>query len=418
MSIRTKTALLIFAHAIIGTTGCTFVSNRCPEGFECTPIDNNKGGSAGKDGGKSGDGGSGTNISGSGGSGTNISGDGGTGNNVSGNGSGGGSVTPGHPDGEWTIATGDLAGTKSGCGTISYVVAMPGEDLLLAGVVARGVFSSTDHGKSWSQLGQGAGSAPFTPGLTQILFDPEDSKVWWLSGLRYGSPYRSDDNGDTFVALANFPQNDGIAVDFSDPERKTILVGGHEQVQEVEYSADGGKTWKNIGAALPADSGFSSYPYVVDASTFLVGTGGSQVYRTTDKGAHWAKVVDGGGGAQVLHHSDGSLYWAARDADGLVRSVDDGETWDVVTGPGIVYGMKPIELPDSRIAMRGPMGMLVTDDQGAHWQQVTPPVPNDYSWYITTYNEVEKAFYSTHFACDTTMVNEDALRRFAWDYTK
>jgi photosystem II stability/assembly factor-like uncharacterized protein len=407
MSITPKTTtFLIFAHAIIGATGCTFVSNKCPEGFECTPIDDSKAGSAGKDGGN-------------GGSGNNVSGNGGSGNNVSGDASGGSNtVTPGEPEGEWTIATGDLAGTKSGCGTVPYVIGKPGEDLLVAGVVGQGVFSSIDHGESWLQLGQGAGSAEFTPGLSQVLFDPKDSNVWWLSGLRYGSPYRTDDNGETFIKLADFPQNDGIAVDFSDPERKTILLGGHEQVQEVEYSADGGKTWTNIGAALPADSGNSSYPYVVDESTFLLGTANNQIYRTTDKGAHWTKVVDGGGGAQVLHHSDGSLYWAARETGGLVRSTDDGETWDVVTDGGIVYGMTPIELPDGRIAMRSPIGMLVTADQGAHWQQVTPAVPNDFWWYMTTYNEVDKAFYSTHFECDTKVVNEDALRRFAWDYTK
>jgi photosystem II stability/assembly factor-like uncharacterized protein len=411
MSIRPKTTLLIFAYAIVGTTGCTFVSNKCPEGFECTPIDDNKAGSAGKDDGKSGGGGKGNDSAGTS--------NGGGGDDAGGEGNGGrDTVTPGNPDGEWTIATGDLAGTPSACGTIGYVVAKPGEDLLIAGVAARGVFSSTDHGESWSQLGQGDGSAEFTAGLSQVLFDPKDANVWWLSGVRYGSPYRSDDGGDTFVKLAEFAQNDGIAVDFSDPERNTILVGGHEQAQEVEYSADGGKTWKNIGLSLPSDSGHSSFPYVVDESTFLVGTANNQVYRTTDKGAHWTKVVDGGGGSHVLHHSDGSLYWAARETGGLVRSTDDGETWEVVTEPGIVYGMTPIELPDGRIAMRGPLGMLVTDDQGAHWQQVTPPVPNDFWWYTTNYNEVDKAFYTTRFACEATVVNEDALRRFAWDYTK
>jgi len=401
MSITSKTAFVIFAHAIIGATGCTFVSNKCPEGFECTPIVDNKGGSAGTD---------------AGGSGNNTAGNG---NDTAGEGNGGSStVTPGNPDGEWTIATGDLAGTMSGCGTIAYVIAKPGEDLLIVGVAGRGVFSSTDHGESWSQLGTGEGSAEFSAGLSQVLFDPEDSTVWWLSGVRYGSPYRSDDDGDTFVKLADFAQNDGIAVDFSDPERKTILLGGHEQGQEVQYSADSGQTWKNIGTALPEDAGHSSFPYVVDESTFLVGTANNQVYRTTDKGAHWAKVVDGGGGGQVLRHSDGSLYWAARETGGLVRSTDDGETWDVVTGPGIVYGMQPIELPDGRIAMRSAMGMLVTADQGAHWQQVTPPVPNDFWWHTTNYNQVDKAFYTTHFECDTMVVNEDALRRYAWDYTK
>jgi photosystem II stability/assembly factor-like uncharacterized protein len=283
--------------------------------------------------------------------------------------------------------------------------------------VKRGVFTSTDGGASWSKLGTDVGSADFSSGLSDVMFDPQDGHTWWLSGVRFGTPFRTRNDGNTFEKLADFPQNDGIAVDFSDPDRKTILVGGHEQVQEVQYSADGGLHWTNIGANLPPNSGHSSYPHVVNASTFLIGTANNQIYRTTDKGAHWTKVADGGGGAKPLKHSDGSLYWAARDTSGLVRSTDDGATWHVVTPGGIVYGMKPIELPDRRIAMRGPAGMLVSNNQGASWRQVTPPVPDDYWWYASTYNPQDKAFYTTRMVCDgSTAVNADALKRYAWDY--
>lgn len=408
MSSMPKTTILIAAQAIALTMGCTFASNRCPEGYVCTPIDDGDGGT--DPGGQAGTGGTGNTSAGSAGKGGSV---------VGGNNQGGSDVTPGGSSGEWTEATGDLAGTPSDCGTIPYVTTKPGENLLIMGVVKQGVFTSSDQGKTWSPLGTGRGSADFSAGLSHVIFDPTDSNVWWLSGVRFGTPYRTDDNGETFQKLSDFPMNDSIAVDLADPARKTILVGGHEQVQEVQYTADGGGTWKNIGVNLPADSGHSSFPHVVDASTFLVGTANNQVYRTTDKGETWTKVVDGGGGATPLLHSDGSLYWAARDTSGLVRSTDGGETWDVVTPGGVVYGMTPIELPDGRIAMRGPTGMLVTEDQGASWRQVSPPVPNDYWWFITTYNAQDKAFYTTRFACDgNTTVNADGLRRFGWDYTK
>lgn len=418
MSITPKTTNWMWVPALVIATGCTFEANKCPDGFECTPKSDAQAGSGGTGAGKSGAGntsaGSGGKVNGNGGkaAGGDEPGDGGNDPGGSGN------VTPGNPDGTWVHVTGDLAGTPSDCGTIPYITTKPGENLLIVGVVKRGVFSSSNEGKNWTQLGQGAGSDDFTPGLSDLLFDPEDSNIWWLAGVRFGSPYRSDDDGQTFTKLADFPQNDGMAVDFSDPERKTLLVGGHEQVQEVQYSADGGKTWANIGTSLPADSGHSSYPFIVDASTFLVGTGNSQVYRTTDKGAHWTKVVDSGGGAKPLRHSDGSLYWAARETGGLVRSMDDGATWKTATPSGVVFGMKPIELPDGRIAMRGPMGMLVSDDEGANWRQVAPPVPQDYWWHVSAYDPEGKAFYTTRFGCDTKVVNDDAVMRFAWDYTK
>lgn len=91
-------------------------------------------------------------------------------------------------------------------------------------------------------------------GLLEVVFEPRDSRCWWRCGVRYGTPFRTRNDGGTFERLANFPQNGGIAVDFSDHERRTILVGGHEQGQEVQSSADGGRTWANIGANLPAAS--------------------------------------------------------------------------------------------------------------------------------------------------------------------
>jgi photosystem II stability/assembly factor-like uncharacterized protein len=415
MSFTPKLTIPLLTPIVFAITGCTIASNRCPDGYECIP--KNEAG-AGTGSGGDGKSGAGEVPGGSAGQGTGGAGAGagGGGKPGGGGGSGGGTVTPGDPEGEWVHVTSNLSGTPSDCGTIPYVTAKPGEKLIIIGVVKRGVFGSTNDGKSWAQLGDGGDE--FTAGLSEVLFDPADSNIWWLAGVRFGSPYRSNDNGASFTKLADFPQNDGISVDFSDPERKTILVGGHEQVQEVQYSDDGGESWTNIGTALPSDSGHSSFPFIVDAKTFMVGTGNSQVYRTTDAGAHWSKVVDSGGGGQALRHSDGSLYWAARETGGIVRSMDDGATWDTVTPGGIVYGMKPIELPDGRIAMRGPMGMLVSDDEGANWRQVAPPVPQDYWWHVTTYDAVGKAFYTTRFTCDTKVVNDDALMRFAWDYTK
>jgi len=314
--------------------------------------------------------------------------------------------------------TSNLAGTPSDCGTVPYVTTKPDENLLIIGVVTQGVFASNNGGNSWFKLGQGSGSDAFTAGLSLVQFDPLDTNRWWLSGVRFGTPYKTLDKGNTFKKLADFPLNDGIAVDFSDPDRKTLVLGGHEQVQEVQYSADGGLTWTNIGATLPTNSGHSSYPVVINENTFLIGTSNNEIYRTTDKGAHWTKVASGGGGAMPLKHSDGSFYWASRDTSGLWRSTNNGETWTQVTANGIVFGMTPIELPDHRIVMRSPMGMLVSSDHGINWRQITPPIPNDYFWYVSTYSTYEKAFFTTRFGCDgSKVVNADAVMRYSWDYT-
>src|SRR5689334_8007054 len=57
----------------------------------------------------------------------------------------------------WRDVTGDLAGLRSECGTISFVAAVPGADVVLAGVAGQGLWAAgpDDH---WAQLGTDAGS--------------------------------------------------------------------------------------------------------------------------------------------------------------------------------------------------------------------------------------------------------------------
>jgi hypothetical protein len=50
--------------------------------------------------------------------------------------------------------------------------------------------------------------------------------------------------------------DDFISVDYTDPNRQTMLVGGHEQSQSVWKSTNAGSTWTNIGTALPTGTGF------------------------------------------------------------------------------------------------------------------------------------------------------------------
>jgi len=50
-------------------------------------------------------------------------------------------------------------------------------------------------------------------------------------------------------------------VDFSDPERRNVIAGGHEQSRMVWKSTDGGQTWTNVGLNLPEGTKFSSQSF-------------------------------------------------------------------------------------------------------------------------------------------------------------
>ena len=108
--------------------------------------------------------------------------------------------------------------------------------------------------------------------MTQILADPDEPRRRSGSPGSYGSHgvFRTDDNGATFRALGDVEHVDYMSIDFTDPDRSTILAGGHES-STVHRSKDGGATWDEL-PGLPADIGFTASPYVIDANTFLVGS--------------------------------------------------------------------------------------------------------------------------------------------------
>jgi hypothetical protein len=327
-------------------------------------------------------------------------------------------IVTGDPEGSWLPVTGSLASLTTECGTVGAVAAMPSENRLLVGVVKNGVYASTDGGETWTQQGRGAGSVTVGARVTQFAFDPDQAGTYYVGGI-YAAPglLKTTDNGMTFRGLGDVWHNDTFSVDFNDPGRRTLLAGGHEQSRTVWRSGDGGATWKNVGTNLPADSGWSIYVHVVDPQIHLVGAPGKGIYRSTDSGASWSKVSELGGGAAPLLASDQSIYWVTAGGSSLARSLDDGESWEVVTPAGIVHPVAPLELPDGRIATRGPRGVLVSDDQGAHWVVVAPPEPYDPPSTMSpfTYSRHEKAFFVIQSRC-AVEIGEDAVLRFDWDF--
>ena len=101
--------------------------------------------------------------------------------------------------------------------------------------------------------------------------------------------------------------NDSVSVDFTDPQRQTLLAGTHEQSGHLFLSTNGGAMWTDIGPKLPAGTGFSSQALVIDAKTYLLGAytysnsgRGLGVFRTIDGGQTLeAGVLDGGAGASA-----------------------------------------------------------------------------------------------------------------------
>jgi photosystem II stability/assembly factor-like uncharacterized protein len=289
----------------------------------------------------------------------------------------------------WTNVTSNAGGETWGYAGVTLLAAVPDRDEVIAGVSEQGLWSSADGGATWKKLG----GAEIKHRPHQIVFDPKDSRIFWVSGCYGAGIFRTTDAGASFKRLGKVDHVDGVAVDFADPARRTLLTGLHEQVRSLTLSTDGGETWTKIGDRLPEDSNHSTDPIILDSKTFLINTAGwakgktSGIYKSSDAGATWAKVSDLGVGSRSLV-TPGVILWPAVWGSGLVRSTDKGATWAKVNGPKT----SPIVLPGGRLAALADQQVWMSKDEGATWEKSGDPLPIKAAGIV--YSAKRKAFYA------------------------
>lgn len=333
------------------------------------------------------------------------------------------SPTPGpsplpNPGGNWVNVTFNLSGLSSECGNMSFVSSKPDEDLMIAGIAQQGLWGSSENGSSWHRLGQGAGSDIITNRTSSIVYDPVRPGTFWESGIYNGAGvYQTTDNGITFHAGAGTFHNDLVSVDFTDPNRQTILAGSHEQSQRLLLSTNGGASFTDIGANIPGGTNFSIGPLVIDSQTFLLGLSGyaggtSGIMRSTNRGQSWAQVTSSGGFGAPFRASDGSIYWFTPWNGELMRSTDLGVSFTQATAPGKLSSINLVEFPDGKIASAGGNAIMVSSNHGGAWTTYTAQMP--YTPNGIAYSARHNAIYIWHFSCGngSVPVPPDAIMRF------
>jgi photosystem II stability/assembly factor-like uncharacterized protein len=297
--------------------------------------------------------------------------------------------------------------------------AKPDEDMLIAGVSLKGLWATTDGGATWRALGSGAGSATIDNRISSIVYDPADPARYWQTGIYEGhGVFETKNKGVTFTQLGSVTHVDLVGIDFTDPARKFMIAGGHEQTQVLHRSIDGGMNWTEIGSLLPANAGCNS-PMVLDASTVLVGCGGlfsgGGILRSTDGGMTWTEVSKTGGTAIPLRAKDGTIYFASPLGQAMVHSTDQGKTWTESPTKEVGY-YSPIEFPDGRIATIGGHYILVSSDHAMSWTKLVLLPYEDAFGLI--YSVQRKAIYVWRTACGNgaVPVPDDAVMRYDFDY--
>jgi photosystem II stability/assembly factor-like uncharacterized protein len=252
--------------------------------------------------------------------------------------------------------------------------------LLVAGAIAftggtpgaQQVSPSLFSGLRWRSIGpprSGYVSAP-----TGIPGDPTTYYV----GLPEGGVWKSTNAGVTWMPIfdeIHIPSVGAVAVAPTDP--KIVYVGTGNQSgwsftpgKGVYKSTDAGRTWTNVGlqqsqyiGGLVVDPKNADHVLVAAIGPRTAGSDAERgVYRTTDGGRTWARVLpaDGSAGATDVYmdYADPQVVYAllgtgggpgaasqpaltsSAPAPGAYKSTDGGATWQPVSGRGLPDGAR------------------------------------------------------------------------------
>ncbi|HTV83294.1 MAG TPA: hypothetical protein VME18_11640 [Acidobacteriaceae bacterium] len=267
--------------------------------------------------------------------------------------------------------------------------------------------------------------------VTAVVGVAGDPNVYYV-GAADGGVFRTDDGGVTWKAYFQHQHVASIgamAVDPQNPDVVWIGTGEANVRNDISFgdgvykSTDGGKTWQHLGL----DRTFQISAIAIDPldpNTVFVAAMGSPwqdnpergVFRTTDGGKTWQKVLYVGPGIgisdlamnpknpQVLLAGAYKFrrtpwgYSGGGPEDAIYRSVDGGGTWQRLSGHGlptapvtrIGLAIAP-SMPNRIFAVIGSAAGVLwrSDDNGDHWTLVSKDQEVD-----------SRPFYFSHLAVD------------------
>src|ERR1700730_957544 len=173
-----------------------------------------------------------------------------------------------------------------------------------------GVYKSDDGGRTWHNMGLRKSEH-----IGHILIDPRDSNVvyaaasgpLWKGGGERGL-FKTTDGGKTWTSLIKVGEYTGVADVIMDPRNPDILLAATHQRQRRYFtlihggpesalwrSTDAGKTWNKITGGFPTgELGRIGLAYApTNPSTIYAqveaGEGRGGLYRSTDNGVTWER---------------------------------------------------------------------------------------------------------------------------------
>jgi photosystem II stability/assembly factor-like uncharacterized protein len=272
-------------------------------------------------------------------------------------------------------------------------------------------FSDDVQALEWRNIG------PFNGGRgTSVVGHPTDPLVFWF-GHGSGGLWKTEDAGAYWMPVGdgqfNYASVGAIALYEKNPDIMYVGLGEPQMRQSVSWgdgmykTVDGGETWQHIGltesrhiAKVRIHPDNPDVVYVASMGHAFGPNEEKGVFRTTDGGATWEKVLykDELTGAidLIMSPADPNVLfaamweferkaWGAKTAgpgSGIYKSVDGGNTWNEISEnaglPGGTMGRIGLTMsaddPNRVYALvdsENKQGFYRSDDLGATWRFVS-----------------------------------------------
>jgi photosystem II stability/assembly factor-like uncharacterized protein len=162
--------------------------------------------------------------------------------------------------------------------------------ILYAGT-SGGVYKSLDQAGRWEKVNNGLVDPAIIKSsralnVTAILVDPYEADTVYASTLE--GLYKSTDAAASWVRIGQSLQDQMVFSMVLDRTRRGVIyLGGREGIHRSE---DGGSTWTALNRGLATLNVRSLAQSLIDPQIFYLGTNGSGLYKSRNRGEEWEPV--------------------------------------------------------------------------------------------------------------------------------